>query len=37
MQSPTPPGSPTQISGNFTADPARQLASSLQFGALPVS
>ncbi|WP_327098941.1 hypothetical protein OIE68_09205 [Nocardia vinacea] len=37
IQSPTPPGSPTRISGNFTADSACQLANSLQFGALPLS
>ena len=33
----TPSGSATQITGNFTADSARELANTLKYGSLPLS
>lgn len=37
IQTPTPVGQGTQISGNFTADSAKSLANSLKYGSLPLS
>jgi preprotein translocase subunit SecD len=37
IQSATPVGSPTQISGNFTAEEAHALATNLKYGSLPYS
>ena len=35
IRSPTPVGLPTEISGDFTADDARTLATNLKYGSLP--
>ncbi|MDQ1180277.1 MULTISPECIES: protein translocase subunit SecD [unclassified Rhodococcus (in: high G+C Gram-positive bacteria)] len=37
IQGATPAGSATQITGNFTADSARELANTLKYGSLPLS
>lgn len=37
IQSPTPPGETTQITGNFTDQQAKDLANNLRYGALPLS
>ena len=37
IQSPTPAGSGTQITGQFTEDEAKDLANNLKYGALPLS
>ncbi|MBN4926421.1 protein translocase subunit SecD [Hoyosella rhizosphaerae] len=37
IRDPTPAGSATSISGNFTQDEARDLANQLRYGALPLS
>ncbi len=37
IQGATPSGSATQITGNFTADSARELANTLKYGSLPLS
>lgn len=37
IQSPTPVGSATSISGDFTQEEAQNLANNLQYGALPLS
>ena len=37
IQSPTPVGSSTAITGQFTQDEATELANNLRYGALPLS